>query len=199
MSETSRDKLIDAAALLFLRQSYQGTGVEDILRATGLSKGSFYHFFPSKESLGEAVARRQQDRVLARWTASLQKENARAPERLALLLDGIAARMEKTDFAAGCPLGTLAQEMAALSDPIRAILADGMTHLEKLLGLWLRDGQEQGDIPADLPTDTLARGLWAAIQGALIMSKTRRSTAPLDDIRHFCAATLFTCNAARPD
>lgn len=199
MSETSRDKLIDAAALLFLRQSYQGTGVEDILRATGLSKGSFYHFFPSKESLGEAVARRQQDRVLARWTASLQKENARAPERLALLLDGIAARMEKTDFAAGCPLGTLAQEMAALSDPIRAILADGMTHLEKLLERWLRDGQEQGDIPAALPADTLARGLWAAIQGALIMSKTRRSTAPLDDIRHFCAATLFTCNAARPD
>ncbi|MDY0240931.1 MAG: TetR family transcriptional regulator C-terminal domain-containing protein [Rhodospirillaceae bacterium] len=199
MNETSRDKLIDAAALLFLRQSYQGTGVEDILRATGLSKGSFYHFFPSKESLGEAVARRQQDRVLARWTASLQKENAHAPERLALLLDGIAARMEKTDFAAGCPLGTLAQEMAALSDPIRAILADGMTHLEKLLERWLRDGQEQGDIPADLPADTLARGLWAAIQGALIMSKTRRSTAPLDDIRHFCAATLFSCNAARPD
>ncbi|MEA4838155.1 MAG: TetR family transcriptional regulator C-terminal domain-containing protein [Rhodospirillaceae bacterium] len=199
MNETSRDKLIDAAALLFLRQSYQGTGVEDILRATGLSKGSFYHFFPSKESLGEAVARRQQDRVLARWTASLQKENARAPERLTLLLDGIAARMEKTDFAAGCPLGTLAQEMAALSDPIRAILADGMTHLEKLLERWLHDGQKQGDIPADLPADTLARGLWAAIQGALIMSKTRRSTAPLDDIRHFCAATLFTCNAARPD
>lgn len=199
MNETSRDKLIDAAALLFLRQSYQGTGVEDILRATGLSKGSFYHFFPSKESLGEAVARRQQDRVLARWTASLQKENARAPERLALLLDGIAARMEKTDFAGGCPLGTMAQEMAPLSDPIRAILADGMTHLEKLLERWLRDGQEQGDIPAGLPADTLARGLWAAIQGALIMSKTRRSTAPLDDIRHFCAATLFTCNAARPD
>lgn len=199
MNETSHDKLIDAAALLFLRQSYQGTGIEDILRATGLSKGSFYHFFPSKESLGEAVARRQQDRVLARWAASLQKEDASAPERLALLLDGIARRMEKTGFVAGCPLGTMAQEMAALSDPIRAILADGMTRLEKLLERWLRDGQKQGDIRADLPADILARGLWAAIQGALIMVKTRRSTASLDDIRHFCTAALFTRNAVRPD
>ena len=199
MIETSRDKLIDAASLLFLRQSYQGTGVEEIIRSAGLSKGSFYHFFPGKEALGEAVARRQQDRVHARWAASLQKEDASAPERLTLLLDGIAARMEKTGFAAGCPLGTMAQEMASLSDPIRTILAEGMTRLEKLLERWLRDGQEQGDIRADLPADILARGLWAAIQGALIMVKTRRSTTPLDDIRHFCAAALFTRNAARPD
>ncbi|GHU06052.1 TetR family transcriptional regulator [Alphaproteobacteria bacterium] len=196
MSE-SREKLIKAAANLFLRQSYQGTGVGEILQATGLSKGSFYHFFPSKEDLGLAVVAQQRDRTFAFWAKSLTQDGVSAPKRLAHLLDSIARRMEAGAFALGCPLGTMAQEMSSMSAPLREALEEAMTRQEGLLARCLREGQEAGEIPKTFPAEDMARCLWSSVQGALLMAKARRSTAPLEDVKWLYAAILSPGNAAQ--
>ena len=53
--EDTREKLVRAAEKLILRDGYTATRVDEVLREAGLSKGSFYHFFDSKESLGLAA------------------------------------------------------------------------------------------------------------------------------------------------
>lgn len=186
----NKEKLIKAAADLFLRQSYQGTGVAEILSATGLSKGSFYHFFPSKEDLGLAVVLWQSDMTFARWSKILRNDSASPPQRLEQLFDAIGRRVAAGRFSFGCPLGTMAQEMASLSDPLRRALADGMVRLEGLLAEYLKDGQDRNEIALVLPADDLARCLWSSIQGALIMAKAKQSIAPLEDMKRFYGATL---------
>ena len=192
----NKEKLIDAAAGLFLRQSYQGTGVAEILRATGLSKGAFYHFFPSKEDLGLAVVARQSDMIFAHWSKTLNNDAISAPERLELLLGAIGRRVAAGHFSFGCPLGTMAQEMASLSDPLRQALMDAMIRLEGLLAECIKGGQDRNEITQILPADELARCLWSSLQGALLMAKAKQSITPLEDMKRLYGGLFSSKKAA---
>ena len=183
-SET-RERVVRTAAGLFRAQGYHATGLNQVLTEGGLPKGSLYFHFPGgKEQLAVESLRQAGDELCAAMAATLgaAPDPATALERvLALLGEHLAA----TDFREGCPVATVALDAAAQSEPIRAACVGAYDSWEELVAGHLR--------AAGLPDpDGLATVLVAAIEGAVLLARTRRDLAPLHTVGAHLRALLTT-------
>lgn len=198
MNDT-RQTLIRAGADLFLRRSYQGTGINEVLKATGIPKGSFYHFFDSKEAFGVAVVRFHTEKLYNRWEKILLDGELMPRERLAVLLSSAAERLEMQDYSGGCPLGVMAQEMAALSEPLRLAVREGIDGCIERLSACICEGRIRGDIAPGIDAATAAECLFYALQGALIAAKATHSTDSVNAVRAMFLERLLPRSRPAPD
>lgn len=178
---SSRQRLLNAALHEFRSRGYAATTVDDLCRAAGVGKGSFFHHFPSKEALAlEAVNH---------WNAMTGALFAQAPyhapadprDRVLAYVDFRAALLqgELADFT--CLLGTIVQETydshPALRDACRAGIE---THASTLV----RDiaaAKARHAPAADWTPESLALFTQAALQGAFILAKAQGGAPAASD------------------
>ena len=107
-----RAPIINAAVTLFRRQGYAGTGLNDIVDASGAPKGSLYHYFPKgKASIATAAIEEAGLRV-ARTVTDLAEETGSTAELLRAHARLLAGWMKASRFRDGCPITTVLLEMA---------------------------------------------------------------------------------------
>src|SRR5690606_29433922 len=132
------------------RRGYHGTGVQEIVQAAGVPKGSFYHYFASKEDFALQALEALYRPRLERYRAALNEAGGSPRQRiLAYYRELIAhfSRQEKPEYH--CFIGSLSFEMAELCPPIgRQVLAILAESLELLAGC-LEQARQQGEIAAD--------------------------------------------------
>jgi TetR/AcrR family transcriptional repressor of nem operon len=111
----TRQKLIETASDLIWMSSYGGVSVDDICKAAGVKKGSFYHYFPSKQALAVTVMDEHYEQHLKPLLEKLLTANLTTAERMELLANTIINEQKETlakyGRVCGCPLGALASEM----------------------------------------------------------------------------------------
>ncbi len=184
-----RDNLVASAVALFRRQGFSGTGIADILAASGAPKGSLYHYFPDgKEAIGEAALRAAGERG-----AALLREGAARVADASLLVRGFAEAMTKTaldsDFTEGCPVAALMVEAATASHRLSDAGAAAYASWAGVLAEKLVDGGVAPDRAQSL-------GMYAVsvLQGALLVARASREVAPLKvaavELQHVFAAAL---------
>ena len=171
----TRERIVFTSAELFRRQGYAGTGLKQLVAQADAPFGSLYHFFPGgKEQLAEEVLRTGGSFFLALYEAIA----GAAPDLQTAVGDfftGAGATLEATDFADACPIATVAGEIASTHEPLREACAE-------VFGSWLdalaRDAEDAG--LASRPARALALSLLALLEGAFLLSRTLRSTEPMD-------------------
>jgi TetR/AcrR family transcriptional regulator, lmrAB and yxaGH operons repressor len=174
----SRDAFIDATGRLLRRQGYAGTGLNEIVAHSGAPKGSLYFHFPGgKEQLAVAALDREGERLagaIARMLASSEDLG----EALGCLLDSLAAGLERSGYRDGCPIATVALEVAADSEVVWA-------SADAAFASWLRVIGERLLVAGAEPELAGRRALFvlAAIEGALVLARARRDLAPVAAIR----------------
>ena len=180
----SRDRLLDTGLELFLAQGYNDTGVQDVLTATGLPKGSFYHHFESKEAFGLEVVDRymmaahaELDRVLSDPT---RPPLARARHFFERIRAGYASQGYR-----GCLFGALGQELSGVSPAFRRKVESCLARIAQRLATCLELAREAGDLPAETDTRAMADLLVNCWEGAALRSRLLRSPAPLDAMLDF--------------
>ena len=188
---STKDKLIAAGAELFLIHSYQGTGINEVLKMCGVPKGSFYNYFSSKEDFALAVIDYQMEQSDEFVLQNLCNYSISPLQRVAAYLESIGQGMVSCHFAMGCLFGTLAQEMSSLSSKLREALTRAFQIQVDHLTDCIRAGQEQGEIRTDLDPVELAGFIMSALQGAQIMAKTFVSGEPLREVRHMVIDILL--------
>src|SRR4051812_38567487 len=129
----TRQRILDAAKTLFQRQGYHATGVNQILSEAGAPKGTLYFHFPGgKEQLAvETVAR-----AATQWGQAVDAALAQAEDLTAAahaITDLLGSILQQSDFREGCPLATVALEVAADSDQIQAACAHSYRHWTTLI------------------------------------------------------------------
>jgi TetR/AcrR family transcriptional regulator, transcriptional repressor for nem operon len=177
-SESTRDRIIEAARDLFSRQGYAATGISQILRASRARSGSLYHFFPSKEDLLVAV--------LEKHRTTLEPKVLRQPggprpdpvERLFGILDTYRGVLIQTQFTLGCPVGGLALEVSNTYPAVRRSIVQHFETWSTAINRLLTDAA--GHLPADVDTIALARHVLATLQGAVMLARAYRSVEPFD-------------------
>ena len=189
--QTTKDKLIAAGSELFLIHSYQGTGINEVLKTCGVPKGSFYNYFASKEDFALAVIEDQMEQSAEFVKLNLCNEALSPLDRIAAYLDSISQGMVNCHFAMGCLFGTLAQEMSSLSPKLRQALTKAFQVQVDHLTDSLRLGQSQGQIRSDLEAAEMAGFIMSALQGAQIMAKTFVNSEPLREVRHIVVDVLL--------
>jgi len=170
----TRARLLETAADLLHRQGYASTGLNQVLDEASAPRGSLYFHFPGgkEELMAEALRG-----ASAGLTELLERTLASAPSAevaLFLIVEYFRGQLEQSKFAKGCPVATVALEQAAVSDPIHAACSRAYTQWEALIaGRLVRDGW------ARTRADEVAGFILSSIEGALILCRAHRSTAPL--------------------
>jgi TetR/AcrR family transcriptional repressor of lmrAB and yxaGH operons len=181
----TRQRMLDTAADLFHSQGYHATGLTQLTTAGGAPKGSLYFHFPGgKEQLAAEAVRFSSERTGALLEAILRD----APDAVTAIdraVEALASFLTESDFQRGCPLATVALDAAAESEPIREACADGYSSWHGILKEYLA-GQQ---LPAER-ADELATVVLAAIEGGLLLARTRRDIAPLRAVATHLHATL---------
>jgi TetR/AcrR family transcriptional regulator, transcriptional repressor for nem operon len=175
--QATRTRIISAAAELVFAHGVARTGIEDVQQQAGVSASQMYHYFANKNDLIHAVIAHQTDGILAAQRPVLDElDSFAALERWRdLLID----MQEKRHCVGGCPIGSIAAELADDDPHARADLAAGFERWEAPIRAGLARMRARGDLRPDTDTDTLALALLVALQGGLLLTQTRRNTAPL--------------------
>jgi TetR/AcrR family transcriptional repressor of nem operon len=164
----TREKLIRSAQALMLAKGYSATGVDDLCRDAGVSKGSFYHQFSSKEALAIAALGDFYEAGLRNLLA-IDVSSVVPEQRLFAFLDAVS-RQGHEFWNSGCLLGSLASEMAlsspALQTEVARLFSQTAQALEPLMESFV------ASLPARAPSAVaLAEHFLVVVEGAIVMSR----------------------------
>ncbi|MDQ5771024.1 TetR/AcrR family transcriptional regulator [Thiothrix subterranea] len=172
----TRQRLINSARDLLYARSYGHVGVKEICDAAGVQKGSFYHFFPSKQDLALSVLDEHYVALKENIFTRAFRPEYPPLERISKLVENIYAFQkrvkEQTGKALGCPYGNIASELGSLDEPIRQHTVTLFKRIEAEIHACLEEAVSKGDIPP-LDTAASARAMFAYIEGMLLMAKAR--------------------------
>ena len=174
----TRGRIVSAAAELIFERGVAGTGMEDIKEAAGVSSSQLYHYFADKQALVHAVIAHQSDAVLAAQEPLLGKLDSL--DALRAWRDQAVAIERQLQCKGGCPIGTLAGELAEADPDARADIAAGFARWEGAIAQGIRAMHERGELPAAVDPDRLAVALLAAHQGGLVLTQVSRDPTPLE-------------------
>jgi len=172
----SRERIVERAADLFAERGIAGTSLDEVLAAAKAGKGQFYHYFRSRDELAAAAVGHRCAQVIAGLTQALGDVSSLAG--LEQVLAGFIADFERAGLP-GCPIGTLATEVACRNEAARMQAAAGFDAWERLLADALERMRQRGELRADAAPAALATGLLASIEGGMVLSQTRKEIASL--------------------
>ena len=179
-THATRDKLIDIGAELIAEQGFKATGINAVLSRANVPKGSFYHYFASKEDFGLAVIDAFAAQYDARLTALFAAPDISPLARLRRYFAAGKADMLSTDLARGCLIGNLGQELSARSEVFRARLDQVFRGWERRLVACLEEARAAGEVADDIDAEALASFIMAGWEGAILRAKTVKSLAPME-------------------
>jgi TetR/AcrR family transcriptional regulator, transcriptional repressor for nem operon len=178
----TRDRIVAAAANLMYTRGVAGTSTEDVQLAAGVSASQIYHYFADKRSLTRAVIGYQTDAILGIQEPALARLDDL--DALRAWADSIVAFQRNNDFRGGCPLGTLANELAESDTDAREDLAMGYRRWQHAIRAGLGAMQDRGELLPGTDADRLATALLITLQGGLLLTKTFRDSEPLETALH---------------
>lgn len=184
-STDTRQRLLDSARELLYSRSYGTVGVKEICDIAGVQKGSFYHFFPSKQALTLAVLDEffiiSKQEILTRSF----RPDWPAMQQLQAFLDNVYVFQKSTKDqlgkTLGCPFGNMSSEMSAQDEVIRQRLDGLLQQMEGSLKIALEQGVQTGEI-ARCDTAATAAAMFAFVEGLMLLAKTRNDPELIREI-----------------
>jgi TetR/AcrR family transcriptional repressor of nem operon len=179
-------KLLEAAQSLMLRKGFTATTVDEICAGAKLTKGSFFHYFTTKEDLGQ--------QVLAHYWSSTQARVQTAPHveiqdplaRLHGYLDLFVALARQPEIEKSCLFGNFAQEIATTHSALRETCAEGFTRWRDQIAAELEEAKKVHTPSVDFDSASLADHFIVIYEGSLILAKARQDPRVIErGVEHF--------------
>jgi TetR/AcrR family transcriptional repressor of nem operon len=188
----TRSKLIDVGTEILSEKGFDTTTIDEVLKRTGVPKGSFYYYFGSKEDFGLAVIDNYAFLYEQKLTRLLRDPNLRPLQRVRNYIAEAARGLETYEFRRGCLIGNMGQELGGLDGVFRQRILDVLNSWSGFLADCLRQGQDAGEIRADMNVRQIASFFWFSWEGAILKAKLERSTQPLDEFAEVTFKTILT-------
>ncbi|MGY4494081.1 TetR/AcrR family transcriptional regulator [Pseudomonas sp. TE3610] len=194
-AEATRQHILDTGQQLVLRKGFVGVGLLEILKACGVPKGSFYHYFASKEAFGCALLQQYVSQYGQRLNALLAEGTGTGRERLMRYWQAWLA--DDDGWAEDCLVVKLAAEVADLSEDMRQVLDAGVNALVARLAMLISDARVDGSLPPGAEARALAQVLYQMWLGAALLAKLGRDKTPLHQALAATGA-LLACDHRSP-
>ena len=176
----TRELLLRAGLEVLTEKGFSATGIEEILGRVGVPKGSFYHYFESKEAFGLELIERY-GQFFARMLDRHLGNAALSPlARVHAFVDDAKLGMSRFEYRRGCLVGNLGQEMGSLPESFRARLKNTFMDWQHRLAACLIKAQEAGELPRDMDAQKIAAFFWIGWEGAVLRAKLEQTAAPLE-------------------
>lgn len=174
----NKEQILAAGAELLRRRGYHATGINDVLKLTGISKGSFYNFFTNKEDFGQQAISWYGRRQLAYIRAFLRDPNYSPLVRLKRFYQEIIDVNQSEHFENGCLVNNLSLELAGQMPGLAHNLDHQFSQWVHEIAHCIREGQELGEISQAYSATELADFLHTTSYGVLSRMKATRSKEP---------------------
>jgi len=174
----TRDRILEAARQLFLRQGYAATGIARILKEADAKAGSLYYFFPTKEDLLIAVLDKYVELLHPMVIQPVFDRVEDPVERIFGVLDGYRRLLLNTECRQGCPIGNLALEMSERSPRARQLIELNFTNWRKAIECCLNDASDR--LPGDLDRAALAGFVLTVMEGGVMQARAYQSIEPFE-------------------
>ncbi|RZI70017.1 MAG: TetR/AcrR family transcriptional regulator [Pseudomonas sp.] len=179
-SSDVRQGILDVGQRIMAAKGYSGVGLNEILAAAGVPKGSFYHYFGSKDAFGEALLEHYFDDYLADIDRILGEPGLPMGERLMNYWRVWQDTQSFQECQGKCLAVKLGVEVADLSETMRAVLKRGTAGITDRLGGAIEAGVADGSLAACENPFAVAQSLYQLWVGASVMVKIERSLAPFE-------------------
>jgi TetR/AcrR family transcriptional repressor of nem operon len=190
MSKTTKQRLLEAGLYLLLKYGYNDLGIQGVLEATGVPKGSFYHYFSSKEDYALQVIDLYMAEVHAGLDASLGDATLSPLDRVRRFFE-LSRDKYSRDGYLGCMLGGLGQELSGASEVFREKIESCFSVIAGRIADCLEEARRQGDLPSQADARSLADLLLNCWEGAALRSRLGRDAAPLQAMLEFYFASVM--------
>jgi len=161
-------------------KGFSAVGLNEILTEAKVPKGSFYHYFNSKDAFGEALLANYFEDYLADLDSVMGQPGLSMAQRLLDYFDMWRANQSFLNCQGKCLAVKLAAEVADLSEAMRAVLNQGTAAIIGRLSAALEHGAEEGSLAIDDNARQVAESLYQLWLGASVMVKIVRGTGPFD-------------------
>ncbi|MCW8102577.1 TetR/AcrR family transcriptional regulator [Streptomyces tauricus] len=179
-SADTRRNILDAAQRIMAHKGYSAVGLNEVLAAAAVPKGSFYHYFSSKDAFGEALLKSYFDDYLADMDQVLAQPGRSAAERLMSYWQMWRETQSFDECQGKCLAVKLGAEVSDLSEPMRLALKEGTGAIVDRLERAITSGLTDGSVVIDGAPRETAQILYDMWLGASVMAKIHRSLEPLD-------------------
>ncbi|MBA3885843.1 MAG: TetR family transcriptional regulator C-terminal domain-containing protein [Acidobacteria bacterium] len=180
----TKDRFLEVGLAMLLERGYNDMGIQALLDATGVPKGSFYHHFRDKEDFALQVIDRYTEQVHSGLDQCLGDASRPPLERVRAFFE-LSGEKYRSEGYLGCLLGGVGQGLAGTSDVFRRKIAGCLQAIAARIATCLNEACEQGDLPAGTDCPQLADLLVDCWEGAALRTRLRRDPAPLDAMLDF--------------
>jgi len=176
---------------LVSRNGYNATGLDAVLKGAGVPKGSFYHYFSSKEDFGLALIDQYAHDYDHKLHRLLGNPGVSPLDRIRSYLDAERTHLQQEQFLGGCLIGNLGQELSDQNERFRQRLSEVFWSWKTQFEACLREAQSLGQVFEGHDPGELAEFLLLGWEGAVLRAKVTRTAEPLDVfIRTFFRSVL---------
>lgn len=200
--EDTRKRILDSALGVFRQRGYAATTVDDLCRASGITKGAFFHHFESKEGVA-AAAIEHWNKVTGSLFESAPYWQVNDPrERFLAYLDFRAALVQGEMAEFTCLIGTLVQEIYATHPGLQAACGAGVNaHVATLIPM-IEAAKAQYSPDADWSAESLARYTQSVLQGGFVLAKAwndrKLVLEAIDHLKRYVEQLLPTRTRRKP-
>jgi TetR/AcrR family transcriptional repressor of nem operon len=179
--QTTKERILEAAEALMLQQSFHSVGLKQLLDAVKVPKGSFYHYFESKEKFGVEMMKHYMEEASAHKRSFMLNRDKEpdALKRLFNYLEGSITFMDSNPGKYPCLAIKLASEVSDISEGMRGELMKGFLDWISIYQEVLDEAVAAGQLPGDMDTATEAALIQDHWAGAAQRSVTFRSSEPV--------------------
>jgi len=173
--KASRLSILQKGARIIHKKGYNHTGIKEILDEAGVPKGSFYHFFKSKEDFGLNLLDYYSGFFVKKAEDLLHKTDSPPLQRLKIFFHDFRCFFEDNACELGCPIGNLAQEMGDLNPAFREKLEDIFRMMVSPIEKLLTEAQQRGELSRDMDTRETADFIINCWEGAILRMKVQKN------------------------
>jgi TetR/AcrR family transcriptional repressor of nem operon len=178
--KSTREHLIDVGLVLMHQNGYNATGLNDLLKAADVPKGSFYHHFGSKEDFAAAALERYGMRERAHAASILNDATVPPLKRLRRYFSDLVRIYGQKGAIPGCMMGRFSLEIADVSPILRKQISATFDHWQHTVAMVIQQAVAQKELPAGTDAQSLAGFLLNSWEGALLRSQAEKNDAPLE-------------------
>jgi len=175
-----RDGIVAVGQRIMASKGFSAVGINEILTAARVPKGSFYHYFGSKDAFGEAMLSSYFEEYLAEMGNTLGRTGSTMAQRLMTYFEDWKNTQSLMDCQGKCLAVKLGAEVADLSESMRAALKLGTSGIISRLEAALSVGQAERSLFFEGTPVEVAETLYQLWVGASVMAKIERNTKPFD-------------------
>lgn len=184
MMHSTKQRLIDAGLRMLLEQGYNSLGIQALLSATKIPKGSFYHHFKDKEDFALKVIDAYIEEVHAGLDACLQDDKRPPLERVRHFFEQTQKKYRDEGYM-GCLMGGLGQELSGVSEVFRRKINWCFLSIAERMAACLDEARKRGEIPAKCDVRKMAELLVDCWEGAALRSRLKRNPESLNAMLDF--------------